>query len=66
MLHYNIRTFILVKHYNVREINMKYEDEFINWLYTQHNIGNGDTLIKYMEDGHSYDNFLNEMGLEDD
>ncbi|HEY7867382.1 MAG TPA: hypothetical protein VIC51_15425 [Psychromonas sp.] len=45
---------------------MKYEDEFINWLYTQYNIGNGDTLIKYMEDGVSYDNFLNEMGLEDD
>jgi hypothetical protein len=45
---------------------MKYEDEFINWLYKQYNIGNGDTLIKYMEDGHSYDNFLDEMGLEDD
>jgi hypothetical protein len=45
---------------------MKYEDEFINWLYAKYNIGNGDTLIKYMEDGVSYDNFLNEMGLEDD
>jgi hypothetical protein len=45
---------------------MKYEDEFINWLYTQHIIGNGDTLIKYMEDGVSYDIFLDEMGLNDD
>jgi hypothetical protein len=45
---------------------MKYESEFIDWLYTQHVIGNGDTLIKYMEDGVSYDIFLDEMGLNDD
>jgi hypothetical protein len=45
---------------------MKYEEEFIAWLYTQHPIGNGDMLIHYMEDGVSYDNFLQELGLEDD
>jgi hypothetical protein len=44
---------------------MKYESEFITWLYDQHNIGNGDTLLKYMEDGVSYDIFLDEKGLTD-
>jgi hypothetical protein len=45
---------------------MKYEDEFIAWLYETCNIGNGDTLIAYLEDGVSYDTFLTEMGLEDE
>jgi len=45
---------------------MKYEDEFVTWLYNQYFIGNDDTLIQYMEDGISYDDFLDEMGLEDD
>jgi hypothetical protein len=45
---------------------MKYEDEFIDWLYKQYIITNGDTLIYYMEDGVSYDDFLGETGLTDD
>jgi hypothetical protein len=45
---------------------MKYESEFITWLYTQHIIGNNDTLLKYMEDGVSYDIFLMRWGLTDD
>lgn len=45
---------------------MKYENEFIEWLYKNYPIGNGDTLLKYMEDGVSYDEFLQENGLEDD
>lgn len=45
---------------------MKYEDEFIEWLCTHYQIGNGHTLIKYIEDGVSYDAFLEEMGLEDE
>jgi hypothetical protein len=45
---------------------MKYEDEFIAWLYTQHPIGNDDMLIRYMEDGVSYDDFLQAHDLEDD
>jgi hypothetical protein len=45
---------------------MKYEDEFIAWLYTQHPIGNGDMLIRYMEDGVSYDDFLQAHDLQDD
>jgi hypothetical protein len=45
---------------------MKYESDFIMWLYTQHIISNNDTLLKYMEDGVSYDIFLNEKGLTDD
>ena len=45
---------------------MKYEDEFTEWLYANYQIGNGDTLIEYLEDGYTYDVFLAEMGLEDD
>jgi hypothetical protein len=45
---------------------MKYEDEYINWLYAQYSINNGDTLIKYLEDGDTYNTFLDETGREDD
>ena len=45
---------------------MKYEDEFVAWLYETYNIGNGHTLIGYMEDGVSYDLFLHDLGLEDE
>lgn len=45
---------------------MKYEDEFIAWLYTQYPIGNDEMLIHYMEDGVSYDNFLQANGLIDE
>jgi hypothetical protein len=45
---------------------MKYEDEFIAWLYIHYNIGNDDTLLKYMEDGISYNMFLQDNDLEDD
>jgi hypothetical protein len=45
---------------------MKYEEEFIAWLYTQYPIGNDDLLIRLMEDGENYGWFLEEMGLEDD
>jgi hypothetical protein len=45
---------------------MKYEDEFTVWLYNNYTITNGDMLVEYLEDGISYDDFLNEMGLEDD
>jgi hypothetical protein len=45
---------------------MKYESEFIAWLHTRYFIPNGDVLISFMEDGESYDIFLDEMGLTDD
>jgi hypothetical protein len=45
---------------------MKYENEFIEWLYNRYFIPNGDVLISFMEDGESYDRFLDEMGLEDE
>jgi len=44
---------------------MIYEDRFVVWLYDNYVINNGDTLIKYLEDGVTYDLFLEEMGLED-
>lgn len=44
---------------------MKYEQEFIDWLYENHPIGNGDMLLSYMEDGISYETFLEENGLID-
>ena len=52
--------------FTTRKTNMKYEDEFIAWLYENYTIGNGDTLIKYLEDGVSYDLFLIDMGYEDE
>ena len=45
---------------------MKYESEFTAWLYMNYPIGNGDALIHYLEDGVTYDIFLQEMGLVDD
>ena len=45
---------------------MKYEEEFIEWLYANKKIYNGDMLISYLEDGESYYQFLMETGLEDD
>lgn len=45
---------------------MKYEQEFIEWLYANKKIYNGDTLISYLEDGESYYQFLDEMGLWDE
>jgi hypothetical protein len=48
------------------EKKMKYEEEFIAWLHSNYQIGNGHTLVRYMEDGVSYDAFLEEMGLTDE
>lgn len=45
---------------------MKYEQAFIEWLYENYTINNGDALIHYLEDGESYDIFLQEFGLTDD
>lgn len=45
---------------------MKYEEEFTAWLYENYTINNGDALIHYLEDGVSYDIFLQEFGLTDD
>lgn len=45
---------------------MKYEQEFIEWLYANKKIYNGDMLISYLEDGESYYTFLQETGLEDE
>ena len=45
---------------------MKYEAEFTNWLYKNYTINNGDALIYYLEDGETYNIFLQEMGLVDD
>lgn len=45
---------------------MKYEEEFIAWLYNKYFIPNGEVLILHMEDGESYDLFLAEMGLDDE
>lgn len=44
---------------------MKYEQEFIDWLYENHPIGNGDMLLNLMEDGDMYLTFLQENGLVD-
>ena len=45
---------------------MKYEQEFIEWLYANKQIYNGDMLISYLEDGFSYEQFLRETGIQDD
>lgn len=45
---------------------MKYESEYTAWLYMNYTINNGDALIHYLEDGETYDIFLQEMGLTDD
>jgi len=45
---------------------MKYEDEFVAYLYETYNIGNDHILIGYMEDGVTYAEWLQDMGLEDE
>lgn len=45
---------------------MKYEEEFTAWLYNNRIINNGDALIHYLEDGYTYQLFLDELGLKDE
>jgi hypothetical protein len=45
---------------------MKYEEEYTAWLYATRSIGNGDALLHYLEDGDTYNLFLDEMGLVDE
>lgn len=35
-----------------------YEDEFIAWIYENYSIGNGTMLINIMENGKSFDDFM--------
>lgn len=45
---------------------MKYEEQFIEWLYENFTISNGEALCSYLEDGDTYNTFLAENGLEDE
>lgn len=45
---------------------MKYEDEYVEWLYVNRPIFNGDSLIHYLENKPTYEEFLSEMGLVDE
>ena len=42
------------------------ESSFIEWLYKNYSIGNGDMLISYLENGHTFDTYLKEHGLSPD
>ena len=38
-------------------------DKFDDWLYKNYHIGNGDTLVRLMEDSSVVERFLKDMGL---
>jgi hypothetical protein len=44
---------------------MQHEEAFTAWLYANFAIGNGDTLIAYLETPELYDAFLLENNLTD-
>ena len=45
---------------------MKYEEEFIKYIYDNYPVYNGHSLLGYMEDTIIYEAFLTHMGLEDE
>ena len=45
---------------------MKYEEEFIKYIYDNYPVYNGHSLVGYMEDISIYEEFLKHTGLEDD
>lgn len=49
----------------IRIYKMKDEYEFVAWIYENYLIANRDTLLEYMEDGDTYNLFLEDMGLTD-